>query len=688
MNIGRSQSGSGGKANSSIRRVYGFLACHAFSVIMFGALFCTLAVKLFHSCRTGLVGEYFGWIVDDVIVLLGVEVVLAVVCFRWPRRMVVRSVLFVSALVCTWSVMNAGLVIRKGMQILPTSILPLFRDPLNGFVLIGVNLAKMPIAAVALLGPSAIALAFFFVVLVKAPLPNYNRRRFVKRILITLVVLFAAVLARGREARRGSAQIAFERLRHNCQVRAVTSLVSSAYERIFDSDSRGEKRKIPAFDEVKIGLLEGREQINHNIVIVVLEGVQYRFTSLADKQRNRVFAVDCETPPPDNLTPHLSVLANDGVEFVNMRSVLTHTTKALFSLLTGRYPSVSQDLAETVPVSKAYASIVTILRQTLNFRAAFFQSAKGNFESRPSLVYNLGFDKFWARDDLDDPNAFVGYLGCDEFSMLGPIAEWIKADERPFLLVILCSVSHDPYEVPEWFATELPERLAEPTKNPVERYWQTIYYTDRFIAALDGELAKLNLTKKTIFCVVGDHGEAFGEHSMHGHERIVFDENLRVPFVLRAPFVVEPGSKVAKPVSSVDLTPTLLGLLGLDTGSVDFDGVDALGDIPDCRRVYFAGWLWQSPAGFVRGNRKFIYDPTNKKRVFVYDMSSDPDELARMELPEERERGVADEIVYWRKDSLFQLEQVRSGEKLVFGQWLCDWRNRVSQAKFRPKVTK
>jgi phosphoglycerol transferase MdoB-like AlkP superfamily enzyme len=47
----------------------------------------------------------------------------------------------------------------------------------------------------------------------------------------------------------------------------------------------------------------------------------------------------------------------------------------------------------------------------LNFRTAFFQSAKGSFEARPGLVYNLGFDKFWARDDLNDPNAFLGGQG-------------------------------------------------------------------------------------------------------------------------------------------------------------------------------------------------------------------------------------------------------------------------------------
>jgi len=491
MSVGRSQPGPEGKAISSFRRLYGFLAPRAYSAIMFGALFCTLVVKFFHARRSAMLGDYFGWILDDITILLGIEAVLLVVCFLRPRRWVVRIVTFAAALVCTWSVMNAGLVIRKGMQILPTSILPLFRDPLNAFTIVGYNLAKMPVAAVILLGPSAIALVFFFSVLAKAPLLSYSRRHFVSRILISLLVILPAVLARGEVARRGSAQVTFAMLRYNCQLRAVTCLFSSAYEQIVESRSDGEKRKIPAFDQLKIELLQGQERVNHNVVIVVLEGIQYRYTSLADGQSSGRLTPDCEVSTPNNLTPYLLTLANEGVEFANARSSLTHTTKVLFSLLTGRYPSVAQDLAEAVPVVKPYASLATILKEKLNFRTAFFQSAKGNFESRPALVHNLGFDKFWAREDLGDPNAFIGYLACDEFAMLKPIAEWIKADDRPFLLAIMCSVSHDPYDIPEWFAAEIPDRLASLTNKPVERYWQTIYYTDRFLAALDAELAKL-----------------------------------------------------------------------------------------------------------------------------------------------------------------------------------------------------
>ena len=661
MGIEYSPSGSGGKRVLSIRRLYSFLAPRAYSVIMFAAMFCTLAVKLFHSLRINLVNEYFSWILTDIAVLLGIEVALAIVCFRWPRKWVIRTAICISAVVCTWSVMNAGWVIRTGTQILPTVLLPLFRDPLNALDIIGVNLAKMPTAAVILLAPSAVALGFFFFVLVKPQPPVCNRKHFINKIFISLLVIFIAVLTRCVVAGQGSAQIASAGLRYNCQLKAVTNFLLADSTRSARTDLANPKRNIPAFDQLKIDLKP--QGLNHNVVIVVLEGVQYRYTSLADRR--------------NNLTPYLAALAGQGVEFTNTRSTLTHTTKALFSLLTGRYPSASQDIAEAVPAVKPYAGLASILKQKLNFRTAFFQSAKGNFESRPGLVYNLGFDKFWARDDLGDPNGFVGYLGCDEFSMLKPIFEWIKSDTRPFFLTILCSVTHDPYEVPDWFAASAAES--------VQRYQQTISYTDKFLAALDAELTRLNLADNTILCVIGDHGEAFGEHGLLGHERIAFEETLRVPWVIRAPSTIKSATRVTEPVSSVDLAPTLLALLGFEIEAAGFDGLNVLGGVPDDRKVYFSGWMRQSPAGFVQANRKFIYSPTNKM-VSIYDLSADPFELVRIEPGEQQSRKIIDEIITWRKNSIFKLNQQRSGEKILFDSWLCRWNNRISWAQYRPEA--
>jgi len=634
-----------------LSRLQDFLAPRAYSVIMLAALFCSITVKLFHSWRYDLHDEYMGWIMADISVLIAIEVILSLVCFRWPRKAVVRSATVFAAIVCTWSVMNAGWLIRTGTQILPRVLLPLIRAPVSSLCIVGVNLAKMPAVAVILLVPSAIALAFFFFVLVKPKLPVYNYRCFIARIIFCMAIVITAVVARPALARRGSSQIGSVGLRYNSQLRAVMSLVLPDYRQQLDP-----KRTIPAFDQLKIE--QQPQHVKSNVVVVIIEGVQYQYTSLANRQNNS--------------TPFLESLASQGIEFSNTRSSLTHTTKALFALLTGRFASASQDIAEAVPVVKPYTSLATILRDKLDYRTAFFQSALGSFESRPGLVYNLGYDDFWARDDSDDPNSFLGYLGCDEFAMLKPVAEWIKAEQQPFFLTVLCSVTHDPYEVPEWFGI--------PAKEPLERYQQAIFYTDKFLAELDVELRNLGVADNTILCVIADHGEAFGEHGLLGHERIAFDEVLRIPFCLRAPFLAETGVRITEPVSSVDLTPTLLGLLGFETESVGFDGVDVLKPGAEDRRVYFSGWMQEGPAGFIEGDRKFIYNPTNKTTC-IYDLSADPKELERIELPEQQANKLADEIIEWRRSTVFRLEQKRTGKQELFNRWICRWTDRVASTK-------
>ena len=574
-------------------------------------------------------------------------------CFRWPRRSVARTTAIVAAVMCTWSVMNAGWLIRTGTQILPRVLLPLLRSPLSALCMIGVNLAAMPVAAFLLLAPSAIALAFFFFALAKPVPPAYDRRRFVARIMLCLTIVLVALVARSVVVKHGSAHIASVGLRYNSQLRAVMSLLLPDYRTQVEP-----KRNMPFYDEAAIACKA--TSVKRNVVVVILEGIQYQYTSLADRQ--------------GNLTPYLAGVAAEGVEFSNARSCLSHTTKALFALLTGRFPSASQDIVEAVPATRPYAGMATILRDTLGYRTAFFQSAMGSFESRPGLVYNLGFEKFWARDDSADPNSFLGYLGCDEFSMLEPVCQWLKAADEPFFLVILCSATHDPYEVPAWFGT--------PAREPLERYRQAIFYTDTFLAALDVELANLNLVDDTIFCVVGDHGEGFGEHGLLGHERIAFDEALRIPLCVRAPLLLEPGTTIAQPVSSVDLTPTLLGLLGFATEPVGFDGEDVLARTSVGERdVYFCGWMQEGPAGFVRGDRKFIYNPTDKT-VCVYDLKADPLELSRSELTEAEAQEVADDITRWRKSTILRLRQAKTGKKLLYDRWQCRWTGRVSSAKY------
>jgi lipoteichoic acid synthase len=512
-----------------------------------------------------------------------------------------------------------------------------------------------------------VALAFFFSVLGKVPPPPpSSARRFRARLAVSLLVAGAAGAGNLAVSNLGSTPLAAAGLRFNCQARAVLAFILPEYRHVVRSDFKNATRQLPR--GMQAAATRSAASVPRNVVIVVLEGIQYDYTSLASRQGGIA-------PQQGGLlhgpTPYLATLAAEGASFTNARSVVTHTTKALFALLTGRFPSASQDISESVPADRPYASLATILRKTLGFRTAFFQSAKGTFESRPGLVHNLGFEKFWSREDLDDPNQFVGYLGSDEFAMLDPIGDWIASEKKPFLLVVLCSVTHDPYEVPDWFGPRL--------KEQDEGYLQTISYTDRFLAALDAQLTTLDAADDTIFCVAGDHGEGFGEHRIMGHERLGFEEVLRIAMCLRAPLRIEPGTRITGPVSSIDLTPTILGLLGFDVAKLQFDGVDALRPLPDRRKVYFSGWMQQGPAGFVQGDRKFLYSP-DRDDVTVYDLKADPLELAGIELPLVEGRRTGDEIIAWRKGTIFRPPD-RSDSVELFGTWLWKDSGRVSRIK-------
>jgi arylsulfatase A-like enzyme len=663
-----SGSRAGGLFGAYADRLYGVLASRAHSIFIFAALFCNLATKLFHAQRYGLLAEYPSWILSDVAVLVSLDAALALICHRWPTKGIIRGVLVFAAVVCIWSVMNAGWVIRTGTQILPMDLRPLVGDPLNTSWIVIINLARMPGAAVILLAPSAIAFAFFCSVLAKAAPPPHNHRRFRLRVVASLAVGVVAISSGKAVASLGSTPIVAAGLRFNCQSRAVLAFVLPEYRRIARQDFKNATRDLPRADQRQTKTTPRR--VNRSVVIVVLEGIQYDCTSLATGQGGIAPQTGGRV---GGLTPHLAALAAQGASFTNARSAVTHTTKALFALLTGRVPSASQDIAETVPVAQPYASLATILSNARGYRTAFFQSAKGTFESRPGLVHNLGFDKFWAREDLNDPNEFIGYLGSDEFAMLGPMADWIGSDDKPFLLVVLCSVTHDPYEVPAWFGPKVKDRP--------QRYQRTIAYTDRFIAALDEQLTSLHPGEDTIFCVVGDHGEGFGEHRIMGHERLGFEEVLRIALCLRAPLLIEPGTRVAEPVSSMDLTPTILRLVGFDIGPMDFDGVDALQPLPADRQVFFSGWMQEGPAGFIQRDRKYIYDP-DRDTVTMYRLKADPLELSGLELPKAEARKISGEIVAWRKATIFRPEPARNRNTRLFGSWLWKENGRVSRIKY------
>ena len=81
---------------------------------------------------------------------------------------------------------------------------------------------------------------------------------------------------------------------------------------------------------------------------------------------------------------------------------------------------------------------------------------------------------------------------------------------------------------------------------------------------------------RTVVLVTSDHGEAFLEHGRVGHNTTVYDEMLRVPFILRVPPEADLSDiDTGRLVSLEDVVPTLLGLAGIPVAD-DVSGVDLL----------------------------------------------------------------------------------------------------------------
>lgn len=130
---------------------------------------------------------------------------------------------------------------------------------------------------------------------------------------------------------------------------------------------------------------------------------------------------------------------------------------------------------------------------------------------------------------------------------------WLEgAGDRPFFLWVHYMDPHMPYDPPEGFTD-----LADP-------YDGEVAFTDAQIGRL---LAALERTAPpdTVVAFVADHGEVLpGERrGGKGHVRFLFDDTVRVPFLVRAPGRVPAGERVARPLRARAVPGLLLDVLGV-----------------------------------------------------------------------------------------------------------------------------
>ena len=95
----------------------------------------------------------------------------------------------------------------------------------------------------------------------------------------------------------------------------------------------------------------------------------------------------------------------------------------------------------------------------------------------------------------------------------------------------------------------------------IARYWGLVSQVDRSVGAILTTLEQLGLAEDTIVVFTSDHGDMMGAHRMV-EKSIMYQEALRVPWMMRIPQWGRNQRLVEGHVSHIHLVPTLLELLG------------------------------------------------------------------------------------------------------------------------------
>lgn len=321
------------------------------------------------------------------------------------------------------------------------------------------------------------------------------------------------------------------------------------------------------------------------------------------------------------LTPVIDGLAQRGVLFEAAQSVAPVTLPSHTSILTGLYP-----IKHNVRNNGMF-----VLEDEFETLAEVFSDhgyATGAFVSAQVLAkrYGLvqGFDIY--DDDLTSGRRFGHSMVPSRrgSQTLEVAKQWMAGvpDDQPLFLWLHFYDPHAPYAPPAEFRDRFPG----------DPYGGEIAFADALVGDLVGELEASGRMDNTIFTVLSDHGEGLGEHGERTHGFLLHQATIHVPWILTTPKTDAP-IRITEPVSTVDLSPIVTALVGLDPPNKDItDGRVPFGrasraDTPES--VYFEAMLPMFQYGWseLRGIRSGRWELHSGTRDELFNMYSDPRQL-------------------------------------------------------------
>jgi phosphoglycerol transferase MdoB-like AlkP superfamily enzyme len=279
----------------------------------------------------------------------------------------------------------------------------------------------------------------------------------------------------------------------------------------------------------------------------------------------------------NSLTPQMDQLStNEGILFTNMYASGNRTVRG-FEGVFSSFPPLPGDSIVKRDHSDNIETIARVLKRD-GYNSIFFYGGRGMFDSMKSYALNNGWDRFLEhnppfQDDFPHPNFATVWGVSDEEVYARAIKEFHALNEtgKPFLGTVMSVSNHKPYTYPAG-------RIPEDPLHPKPTRSKAVKYSDWCLGQFFQAAKKEPFWTNTIFVVVADHGAR-----VYGSQTIpIF--SYEIPFVILGPAVVKSPTRIGQLGCSLDVAPTVLGLLGRPYDSMFF-GRDLLKEQPAEGRV-------------------------------------------------------------------------------------------------------
>ena len=325
------------------------------------------------------------------------------------------------------------------------------------------------------------------------------------------------------------------------------------------------------------------------------------------------------------VTPHIDRLAAEGMRFTNVCCNNSICSPSRASILTGQYSHKNGVLGLNQAINEESPWFSVELQEA---GYATCVVGKWHLESWPRgfddywITKGQGayFNPKFYTSPSAEPVSMQGY-SADVYTDVA--IEWLKNGrdgQKPFILCLHFKGPHHPYDYPERNAglhqgVDIPEpgnlyedlSLTSPLLK--EHYWaqlnkrsnyflrhaddkppDTMWPYDpendsskvraayqhmmhkylRCVKANDDNVGRVldyleseGLTDRTIVIYTSDQGYWLGQHGFYD-KRLILDESLKMPLLVRFPVKIKPGSVSDELISNVDFAPTMLDLAGLE----------------------------------------------------------------------------------------------------------------------------